>query len=93
MQGAGYFMRLFVTKAGPSGKVDAWSPDELMRTKPVLNGDSRDNLSKTYPQEIVTLRSAFSALAFPEPLDMVFTSQNYHDLHQRKFPPPNWPTG
>ena len=86
MQGAGYFTRLFVAKAGPSGKVYAWSPDEFMRTKPALYGDSLDILSKAYPQEIVTLRSAFSDLAFPEPLDMVFTSQNYHDLHQRKFP-------
>jgi predicted methyltransferase len=92
MQGAGYFTRLLVTKAGPSGKVYAWSPDEFMRTKPVLCGDSLDILSKAYPQEIVTLRSDFSDLAFPEPLDMVFTSQNYHDLHQRKSPP-NWPTG
>jgi predicted methyltransferase len=86
MQGAGYFTRLFVAKTGPTGKVYAWSPDEFMRTKPVLYGDSLDLLSKAYPQEIVTLRSAFSDLAFPEPLDMVFTSQNYHDLHQRKFP-------
>jgi len=86
MQGAGYFTRLFVAKAGPTGTVYAWSPDEFMRTKPVLYGDSLDILSKAYPQELVTLRSAFSDLAFPEPLDMVFTSQNYHDLHQRKFP-------
>lgn len=91
MQGAGYFTRLFVTKAGPTGKVYAWSPDEFMRTKPVLYGDSLDILSKAYPHEVVTLRSAFSDLSFPEPLDMVFTSQNYHDLHQRKSPP-NWPT-
>ena len=74
MQGARYFTRLFVTKAGPSGKGYAWSPDEFMRTKPVLSGDSLDILSKAYPQEIVTLRSVFSDLAFPEPLDMVFTS-------------------
>lgn len=86
MQGAGYFTRLFVTKAGPSGKVYALSRDEFMRTKPVLYGDSLDILSKANLHEIVTLRSAFRDLAFPEPLDMVFTSQNYHDLHQRKFP-------
>ncbi len=74
MQGAGYFTRLFVTKTGPSDKGYAWSPDEFIRTKPVLYGESLDILSKAYPQEIVTLRSAFSDLAFPEPLDMVFTS-------------------
>lgn len=86
MQGAGYFTRLFIAQTGETGKVYAWSPDEFMRTKPVLYGDSLDILQKAYPTQIVTLRSAFSDLAFPEPLDMVFTSQNYHDLHQRKFP-------
>jgi predicted methyltransferase len=86
MQGAGYFTRLFIAKVGDTGMVYAWSPDEFMKTKPVLYGDSLDILSKAYPQHIVTLRSAFEDLAFPEPLDMIFTSQNYHDLHQRKFP-------
>jgi predicted methyltransferase len=86
MQGAGYFTRLFVAKVGEKGKVYAWSPDEFMRTKPVLYGDSLDILAKAYPTQIVTLRSAFADLAFPEKLDMIFTSQNYHDLHQKKFP-------
>jgi predicted methyltransferase len=86
MQGAGYFTRLFVAKAGETGKVYAWSPDEFMKSKPVLYGDSLDILQKAYPQQIVTMRSAFEDLAFPEKLDMIFTSQNYHDLHLKKFP-------
>ena len=86
MQGAGYFTRLFVAKTGPTGKVYAWSPDEFMLAKPVLYGDSLDILQKAYPDDIVTMRSAFNDLAFPEPLDMIFTSQNYHDLYLKKFP-------
>ncbi len=87
MQGAGYFTRLFIAKVGPTGKVYAWSPDEFMKAKPALYGDSLDILQKAYPTEIVTLRSAFEDLVFPDELDMIFTSQNYHDLHLNKFPP------
>ena len=32
------------------------------------------------------MSSAFEDLAFPEKLDLIFTSQNYHDLHMSKFP-------
>lgn len=86
MQGAGYFTRLFVAKVGPTGKVYAWSPDEFMRAKPALYGDSLDILQRAYPTQIVTMRSAFEDLVFPEKLDLIFTSQNYHDLHMKVFP-------
>jgi predicted methyltransferase len=86
MQGAGYFTRLFVAKVGDTGKVYAWSPNEFMQVKPVLYGDSLDILQRAYPQQIVTMRSAFDDLAFPEKLDLIFTSQNYHDLHLKMFP-------
>ena len=86
MQGAGYFTSLFIAKTGETGKVYAWSPDEFMKAKPVLYGDSLDILQKAYPTQIVTMRSAFEDLAFHEKLDMIFTSQNYHDLHLNKFP-------
>lgn len=87
MQGAGYFTRLFVAKTGKTGKVYAWSPDEFMQSKPVLYGDSLDILQRAYPDELVSMSSAFSELSFPEKLDMVFTSQNYHDLYLKKFAP------
>lgn len=86
MQGAGYFTRLFVAKVGPTGKVYAWSPDAFMKAKPALYDDSLNVLQRAYPNQIVTLRSSFDDLVFPEKLDMIFTSQNYHDLHMKVFP-------
>ncbi len=86
MQGAGYFTRLFVAKVGKTGKVYAWSPEAFMKAKPALYDDSLNTLQRAYPDQIVTLRSSFDDLAFPEKLDLIFTSQNYHDLHMKVFP-------
>ena len=86
MQGAGYFTRLFIAKTGPTGKVYAWSPDAFMKAKPALYDDSLNVLQRAYPDQIVTMRSSFDDLVFPEKLDMIFTSQNYHDLHMKVFP-------
>ncbi len=86
MQGAGYFTRLFVAKVGPTGKVYAWSPDAFMKAKPALYDDSLNVLQRAYPTQIVTMRSSFDDLKFPEKLDLIFTSQNYHDLHMKVFP-------
>ena len=86
MQGAGYYTRLFVAKVGATGKVYAWSPEEFIEAKPALYGDSLDILARDYPDNLVPMRSRFDDLAFPEELDLVFTSQNYHDLHLNKLP-------
>ena len=86
MQGAGYFTRLWVSAAGAQGRVYAWSPPEFIEAKKALYGDSLDQLVREYPTHVVPLRMSFDDLAFPEPLDMVFQSQNYHDLHMARFP-------
>lgn len=86
MQGAGYYTRLFVAAVGDTGKVYAWSPTEFIKGKPTLYGESLDILSRDYPGHLVPMRSPFDDLVFPEPLDLIFTSQNYHDLHMHMFP-------
>lgn len=77
--GSGYFTRLFSLTVGPAGKVYAVWPEEYDK---VSHPDS-DNLRKlavaapfTNVRVMVQPGKAFSA---PEPLDLVFTSQNYHD--------------
>jgi predicted methyltransferase len=77
--GSGYFSRLFSLAVGPSGKVYSVWPEEYDK---VSHPDS-DVLRKqatvapfTNIKVMVQPARAFSA---PEPLDLVFTSQNYHD--------------
>lgn len=87
MQGSGYFTRLFLAAAGPKGKVYDWSPPEFIAVKKALYGDSLDLLAKEYPSQVVPMRNTFDDLAFLERLDLVFQSQNYHDLHLTRSPP------
>ena len=86
MQGSGYFTRLFLAAAGPKGHVYDWSPPEFIMVKKALYGDSLDQLVKEFPDRVTPLRSTFDTLSFPEPLDLVFQSQNYHDLHITRLP-------
>jgi predicted methyltransferase len=85
MQGQGYYTRLFVAKVGDTGKVYAWSPEEFIASKPDRYETPLTVLAKDYPGHLVPMRSQFDALVFPEQLDLIFTSQNYHDLHEHKF--------
>jgi predicted methyltransferase len=85
MQGQGYYTRLFVAKVGDKGKVYAWSPEEFIASKPARYEEPLSVLARDYPGHLIPMRSQFDDLVFPEPLDLVFTSQNYHDLHEHKF--------
>ena len=77
--GGGYFTRLFSLAVGPSGRVYAVWPDEYDKvSKP--DSDVMRKMAAAAPYTNVKVATqpakAFSA---PEPLDLVFTSQNYHD--------------
>lgn len=78
--GAGYFTRLFARSVGETGKVYAFVPNRTMARE---NGPA-DALVAAYPN-VVRVNGALDAMTFPEPLDVVFMSQEYHDFHIPAF--------
>ena len=76
--GSGYFTKVFSKAVGPKGHVYMIWPDEYAKEAqpdPVKNAE----LAKTgYPNTSV-IQQPGAAFATPEPVDLVFTVQNYHD--------------
>jgi predicted methyltransferase len=84
LPGGGYFTRLFSKAVGSGGHVYALvparqpdapadAPDFAARVKALAADPNYSNVS--------VVVEPFSQLGVPSPVDLVFTSQNYHDLH------------
>jgi predicted methyltransferase len=74
LPGGGYFTRVLSAAVGPGGKVYAAVPaDDLEKAKAAAKGNV----------QVVALTPA--SLGFPEPVDMIFTAQNYHDFHLKRL--------
>lgn len=77
--GSGYFSRVFSVIVGPKGKVYAIWPDAYDKE----SGDDSANLRKLSQEphyaNISVLVQPAAQFSTPEPVDLVFTSQNYHD--------------
>ena len=77
--GGGYFTRLFSRIAGPRGHVFAIWPqpyaDEAVPDVKALQAAS----AKAPWTNVTVLVQPAAQLTVPEPVDVVFTSQNYHD--------------
>jgi predicted methyltransferase len=83
--GGGYFTRIFAKAVGPKGYVYAYQPSEIDsfykdQPAPIFV------VVKDYPN-LSVIHAPINALVAPEALDVVWTSQNYHDLHDPFFAP------
>lgn len=86
LMGGGYFTRLFARAVGDSGKVYGMQSTEFIRYSADY-ATSQDAVAAAYPN-VAPVRVSLGAVAFPEPLDVLFTAQNYHDLHLGFIPAP-----
>ncbi len=85
--GSGYWTRTFSGIVGAKGHVYTVWPKEMEKyaAKSLANWQE---LVKQPPYTNVTLlEQTAAALSVPEPVDVVFTSQNYHDYHDKFMGP------
>jgi predicted methyltransferase len=80
--GQGYFTRLFAGVVGPRGHVYSVVPSELFVYPNIVKGTADiETWAASHANVSVDFGSALAATRFPEPLDLFWISQNYHDLH------------
>jgi predicted methyltransferase len=81
MPGSGYYTRILSKIVGASGKVYALQPVEMDQAAPKgLKSINSFAGTAAYPNVTVLVQPAAS-MAIPQRVDMVWTSMNYHDLH------------
>ena len=87
LPGGGYFTRIFATAVAPGGRVYAYFGTQYDAR---LKGQNKDP-----DNQFVDLKAAYKNLGVvhgplpqfvtPEPVDIVWTSDNYHDMHNKAY--------
>ena len=87
--GGGYYTRIFAAAVGAKGQVYMTIPSEVLvaeaRFKPA---DTAKAVAAAY-KNVQVIPPPITALKAPEPLDVVFNSQFYHDEHNPAFGGPD----
>ena len=90
MSGNAYFTRIFSRVVGPRGRVYAFLPtQELANCPPAETAGTKALERDERYSNVRVVIDAADRFAVPESLDMVWTAQNYHDLHDKFMAPTN----
>ncbi len=81
MPGGGYFTRIFSSAVGPEGRVYAYQPAEIVRLRGAYLTEIQAVAAEPGRENIIVSTGETRDFATPGQVDMVFTAQNYHDLH------------
>lgn len=88
MPGGGYFLRVFAKSIGPSGHLDELVPAPPPGAQLLPDAASRPDpikaLAGTYGN-ITVITAPFDGFKVAAPVDLAWTSQNYHDFHNPRF--------
>jgi predicted methyltransferase len=79
LPGAGYYTRILARSVGEKGKVYAFLPARIIAAFPAAL-DKAKGLAAAYPN-VQVIVGDLNELALPEKVDLVWTTENYHDLH------------
>ncbi len=77
--GGGYFTRLFSAAVGSDGHVYVLWPNEYAQEAESDVKGSKALAAQPHYKNVSLLLQPANQLSVPEPVDVVFTSQNYHD--------------
>jgi len=88
MSGNGYFTHIFSRIVGPAGRVYAFLPaQQLANCSASETAGTRAFERDSRYRNVEVLIDAADRFAVPEPVDMVWLSQSYHDLHDTFMKP------
>jgi predicted methyltransferase len=87
LPGTGYFTRIFARAVGPKGRVYAYFGTQYDAR---LKGQGKDpdyqftDLKTLYPN-LGVIHGPLEGFVTPQKVDMVWTSDNYHDMHNKAY--------
>src|SRR5215831_6232957 len=92
MSGGAYFTRLFSRIVGDEGRVHAFLPEEqLKHCAAAETAGTRAIASDARYGNVRVLSAPVAHFSTPEPLDLIWTSLNFHDLYDSFMGPANVP--
>jgi predicted methyltransferase len=81
--GGGYFTRIFSRIVGPQGHVFAIWPNEYAKEDPESVAAMKALAADPAYANVELLYEPAASFGVPRPVDLIWTSQNYHDLHDK----------
>ena len=87
--GTGYWTRVFSGIVGPKGHVYTVWPKETMKFAAKTFPEWQKLVATPHYANVSLLVQPAAHLSVPEPVNLVFTSQNYHDYHDPFMGPVN----
>lgn len=85
--GTGYYDRIFAGVVGPKGRVYAFYPSELANFLKEVKLPPTGTSPWLGAANVTAIVAPANDFAAPAPLDLVWISDNYHDLHDPFFAP------
>ena len=77
----GYYTRILSKTVGPKGHIYSTMPDALMQARPAFADSLKAIAADPAYGNVTMLPEPNGTPTAPEPVDVVWTSDNYHDLH------------